>query len=353
MTSTPILIEKTTVNPLQEQEQEQDQPPPPPQRIDSFPSLSMEELADADGIDGIDIDDDLTEIIENDNELETGGQPSSSSSSSLMEENERLRAQVAQLKDKVTVLQSRNTTSTKRHTTGRGRRQRANSETDVNMSSPRPSTLLVRQQAGRNNNNAIRQNQNQKPRQIPPLKKYVSFPKEDRSLDTAHDRETVEPYMDLEAHRSADGLHHRSHYNNNTNGVGSPNKKASPSFDDDSIPSNSESLEDDDDDDDDDDHEQDGLLTRTAASSSDNDNHIEHDNNEEDFVKDVWDRAGWLVGLLFLQSMSSFILAHNEALLQKHVIIVRFLTMLVGAGGNAGNQASVRGTYVRSWFSLW
>ena len=56
----------------------------------------------------------------------------------------------------------------------------------------------------------------------------------------------------------------------------------------------------------------------------------------------VRDRAGWLVGLLVLQSCSSFILARNEALLESHLVIVQFLTMLVGAGGNAGNQASVR-----------
>ena len=55
------------------------------------------------------------------------------------------------------------------------------------------------------------------------------------------------------------------------------------------------------------------------------------------------DRAYWLVGLLALQSCSGFILANNELLLQKHPVIVYFLTMLVGAGGNAGNQASVRG----------
>jgi hypothetical protein len=67
----------------------------------------------------------------------------------------------------------------------------------------------------------------------------------------------------------------------------------------------------------------------------------------ETFWAMVQDRAGWLVGLLILQSMSSFILARNERLLQEHVIIVRFLTMLVGAGGNAGNQASVRGTCER------
>jgi len=67
---------------------------------------------------------------------------------------------------------------------------------------------------------------------------------------------------------------------------------------------------------------------------------------DEDGLKDfggmVMERAGWLVGLLILQSLSSFIIQHNEALLQRHPVIVRFLTMLVGAGGNAGNQASVR-----------
>ena len=61
-----------------------------------------------------------------------------------------------------------------------------------------------------------------------------------------------------------------------------------------------------------------------------------------DFYDDVKDRAGWLVGLLILQSLSSFIIKQNEELLEDHIIIVQFLTMLVGAGGNAGNQASVR-----------
>ena len=44
------------------------------------------------------------------------------------------------------------------------------------------------------------------------------------------------------------------------------------------------------------------------------------------------DRGKWLVGLLVLQSCSSFILSANEALLQKHPAIIYFLTMLVGAG---------------------
>jgi len=54
------------------------------------------------------------------------------------------------------------------------------------------------------------------------------------------------------------------------------------------------------------------------------------------------DRSSWLVGLLVLQSLSSFILRKHEKLLIEHTSILQFLTMLVGAGGNAGNQASVR-----------
>jgi hypothetical protein len=62
------------------------------------------------------------------------------------------------------------------------------------------------------------------------------------------------------------------------------------------------------------------------------------------FLDAMKDRANWLVGLLILQSCSGFILSNNEALLERHPVIIYFLTMLVGAGGNAGNQASVRGT---------
>ena len=60
------------------------------------------------------------------------------------------------------------------------------------------------------------------------------------------------------------------------------------------------------------------------------------------FADAVRSRACWLAGLLALQSCSGFILSRNEALLQDHPVIVYFLTMLVGAGENAGNQASVR-----------
>jgi len=61
------------------------------------------------------------------------------------------------------------------------------------------------------------------------------------------------------------------------------------------------------------------------------------------FWQQFKDRCSWLVGLLILQSCSSFILKRNEELLESHLDIYNFLTMLVGAGGNAGNQACVRG----------
>jgi hypothetical protein len=54
------------------------------------------------------------------------------------------------------------------------------------------------------------------------------------------------------------------------------------------------------------------------------------------FGEALRDRALWLVGLLVLQSCSGIILARNEALLENHPVIIYFLTMLVGAGGNAG-----------------
>ena len=53
-------------------------------------------------------------------------------------------------------------------------------------------------------------------------------------------------------------------------------------------------------------------------------------------------RASWLLGLLVCQSASSFVLADNEQLLINHPTVIFFMTMLVGAGGNAGNQAAVR-----------
>ena len=56
----------------------------------------------------------------------------------------------------------------------------------------------------------------------------------------------------------------------------------------------------------------------------------------------VWERLTFLIVLLLLQSLSQVILEHFEGLIREHVIISMFLTMLVGAGGNAGNQSAVR-----------
>jgi Mg/Co/Ni transporter MgtE len=67
----------------------------------------------------------------------------------------------------------------------------------------------------------------------------------------------------------------------------------------------------------------------------------EHDLWHEPFAVRLRKRAGVLVALLIFQSCSSFILASFEALLKRHSVVVFFLTMLVGAGGNAGNQAAV------------
>eukprot|EP00877_Chromochloris_zofingiensis_P006404 jgi/Chrzof1/2016/Cz10g29240.t1 len=60
----------------------------------------------------------------------------------------------------------------------------------------------------------------------------------------------------------------------------------------------------------------------------------------------VWDealsRGRWLLGLLVLQSTSSFVLDAYQDLLKQHIVVTLFLTMLVGAGGNAGNQSAIK-----------
>lgn len=64
-----------------------------------------------------------------------------------------------------------------------------------------------------------------------------------------------------------------------------------------------------------------------------------HSNN---YYQIIYDRGSWLIGLLILQSFSSIILSKYEQLLQQHPVLIYFLTMLIGAGGNAGSQATVR-----------
>lgn len=61
-----------------------------------------------------------------------------------------------------------------------------------------------------------------------------------------------------------------------------------------------------------------------------------------DVFSEAWSRGKWLLGLLVLQSSSSFVLDHYQKLLQDHLVVTLFLTMLVGAGGNAGNQSAIK-----------
>ncbi|CAF0738097.1 unnamed protein product [Rotaria sordida] len=80
--------------------------------------------------------------------------------------------------------------------------------------------------------------------------------------------------------------------------------------------------------------------------------HVQHrldDINEKDKEKEkvpqeennIFSRVCLLSLLLILQSGSSFILQSFSELISRHILITMYLTMLVGAGGNAGNQAAV------------
>ena len=83
-------------------------------------------------------------------------------------------------------------------------------------------------------------------------------------------------------------------------------------------------------------------ATQTAASSEDvagDEDLIGMD--AETVVGEAWERGRWLLGLLVLQSSSSVVLQHYGDLVRDNLIITLFLTMLVGAGGNAGNQSAI------------
>eukprot|EP01080_Neovahlkampfia_damariscottae_P002073 gene2073-1945_t len=54
----------------------------------------------------------------------------------------------------------------------------------------------------------------------------------------------------------------------------------------------------------------------------------------------MFKRCGWLIGLLILQSCSSWILSFFDDVLKKHFIVAIFLTMMIGTGGNAGSQST-------------
>jgi len=199
--------------------------------------------------------------------------------------------------------------------------------------------------------------------------------KDHMSVSTTDERETVEPNIDVEAHQSAAGLYRRSITNTNSDNDNNNNNNidnnisaisdtdtiyvdgrkmlatnnaeilSSSSFTtrrtDNLTDYSSSSTNDDDDDYNTDDgriSEEQGLICERDGTIT---NHPQQQHQQLTFCQSLTDRAGWLIGLLIFQSLSSFILARNESLLQHHGVIVQFLTMLVGAGGNAGNQASV------------
>eukprot|EP00908_Phaeocystis_cordata_P016598 Transcript_27873.p1 GENE.Transcript_27873~~Transcript_27873.p1 ORF type:complete len:317 (+),score=37.70 Transcript_27873:72-953(+) len=52
-------------------------------------------------------------------------------------------------------------------------------------------------------------------------------------------------------------------------------------------------------------------------------------------------RTPWLAFLLLLQSFSAFVLGAFDEIFERHIVVTLFITMIVGAGGNAGNQPGV------------
>ncbi len=53
-----------------------------------------------------------------------------------------------------------------------------------------------------------------------------------------------------------------------------------------------------------------------------------------------WQRSSWLISLMLLQSVSSMILDGYNAMISSYTILTCFMTMLIGTGGNVGNQSA-------------
>jgi magnesium transporter len=49
-------------------------------------------------------------------------------------------------------------------------------------------------------------------------------------------------------------------------------------------------------------------------------------------------RFPWLLSLMLVQSISGYVVEQFSALVQRHVVLASFLTMLVGGGGNSSGQ---------------
>ncbi|MGD1997284.1 MAG: magnesium transporter [Candidatus Dependentiae bacterium] len=68
--------------------------------------------------------------------------------------------------------------------------------------------------------------------------------------------------------------------------------------------------------------------------------HVEHTYFETPLLHMFFERGKWLVPLLLFQSVSGQIMSRFDGMLAEHVVIAFFLTMLIGTGGNAGNQSA-------------
>lgn len=73
-------------------------------------------------------------------------------------------------------------------------------------------------------------------------------------------------------------------------------------------------------------------LNRSHITSVD-----DEDEDDEESLDKFPHRVSWLILLLILQSLSGIILEAFEGLIRHHPVVVVFLTMLIGTGGNAGN----------------
>ena len=92
------------------------------------------------------------------------------------------------------------------------------------------------------------------------------------------------------------------------------------------------------------------VGTASASSSAAAGRDVDEESAEDGLVGDTeivgvipeaYTRVRWLLGLLILQSTSSVVLSQYEDLIKENIVITLFLTMLVGAGGNAGNQSAI------------
>jgi Mg/Co/Ni transporter MgtE len=79
-----------------------------------------------------------------------------------------------------------------------------------------------------------------------------------------------------------------------------------------------------------------GSMTSTSAALSLDE--PDEQRESDTILANVGHRLPWLVSLMLVQSVSGYVVARYESLIQQHVIIASFLTMLVGGGGNSSGQ---------------